>query len=345
MKKGQTSVWTGSFVQVLASNFFLFAALFFVMPTLPEWISRHTSLDCTQSNLLLLGIPLGMILIGPFNAFLFEKFRRKSVGMLAILVMSVIPLGYMYATEIWQYACLITLQGMAFSSALNLDIGVHIDVTSSEYRKTANAFLVKTAVIAQTVGYLIGHLVHDKALEIESCSTFFNTAAALGFIPLLFILAVKVPFRAPIEIKPCTLDKFWLPSAFVLTANLMLFAFSVGLLIMNRQILTAEIDIIIVSKIAIILVLTLLGIPKVMQMYMGLATHCQRCTANSTLFLTWILSLIAGGITAAYLASLDMTASTRIIAISGLIISVGLFLTVIKKYYKKHQRKDEKYDI
>lgn len=345
MKKGQTSVWTGSFIQVLASNFFLFAALFFVMPTLPEWISRHTSLDCIESNLLLLGIPLGMILIGPFNAFLFEKFRRKSVGMLAILVMSVIPIGYMYATEIWQYACLITLQGMAFSSALNLDIVMHVDITCSEYRKEANVFLIKTAMLAQAVGYLIGHLVHDKAVEIESTATFFNTAAALGFIPLLFILSVKVPFRAPIEIKPCTLDKFWLPSAFVLTANLMLFAFSAGMLIMNRQILTAEVDVIIVTKIVAILGLVLVGVPKLIQMYMGLATHCQRCTANSTLFLAWILSLIGGGITAAYLASLDMTVHTRTIAFGGLIISVILFLTVIKKYYKKHQRKEKKYDI
>lgn len=345
MKQEQTSVWTGSFMKVLASNFFLFAALFFVIPSLPEWIAMHTPLNGINAHLMLLGIPLGMILIGPFNAFLFQRFRRKHVGMWAIFILALLPIGYYYATEIWQNICLVIIHGMAFSSALNLDITVHIDITCSDHRKTANALLIKTAMIAQAVGFLIGDLAHDMLNEIGSSQTFFNVATVLSIIPLLFILAVKVPFRAPIEMKRCTLDRFWLPSALVLTANLMLFAFSAGLWIVNRHIEKEQVDFILTAKIVTILCIVIAGVPKLIQMYMGLATHCQRCTANSTLFLTWIFGLTAGAITAVYFASIDLIVPVQAIALGCLVASIVLFLTVVKKYYKRHQRKEKKYDI
>ena len=78
---------------------------------------------------------------------------------------------------------------------------------------------------------IIGAALGVYLFRTHGFETLLYVAVALGALGILFVSRVYVPFRAPIGMKVCSMDRFLLPRGLIPAFNLILIAFIPGLML------------------------------------------------------------------------------------------------------------------
>ena len=160
---------------------------------------------------------VGMQVVGPFHAWLADKFRRKHVLVYPFVGMLLVSVGYGYASTPHQYSALALVQGMCFGLATSAAITLGIDVVHTGHRTKANMAYAFISRLGMAVGSVAG-------LWLMPINTYHWLGPVLaGAIGVLAASGLYVPFRAPIGLPVASADRYVLPRA-------VLPAFNVGLL-------------------------------------------------------------------------------------------------------------------
>jgi MFS family permease len=168
-----------------------------------------------------------MLVLGSFYSYLIDTYKRKYIYMLTLVIMTGTTLVYDIINnnaELWML-CLV--QGVAFGVGTTAIITLSIDLTASTQRSAGNIILGWSTRLGMITGLTLGTVFY-------LCSGFTvitYISAIAGAIALLTILTVHVPFRAPIGVRICSFDRFFLPRGYLLMLNLIFIAFIPGLLI------------------------------------------------------------------------------------------------------------------
>lgn len=334
-KLEESPLWNGRFVGLLISVMSLMTSLFILLPPMISQGYAVTPLGIQLSIFSLLLFLLGMIVSGPFYNYLFDHFTRKRVGQISVLLTVLASLAYMYLDEVnWIYG-VIFIHGAAFGTVLNLEFSLHIDVSNPKLRRRANRVLVTGIFIAQAVGYTLRLLLSDLC---DDLLWIYYVSIALGILSLLTLTVVKVPFRAPIVRAACSLDRFFLPRAFGLSVNVLLFALGTSLAISSNYLILGISWLSVLIGVGLFTVV-LFAIPDLLRMYIGLTAHCQRCTINNTLMLTWISGFVLGIVLASYfytssLECLDM------VALVVIMVAILMYFTLTRWLYRKLKKRE-----
>ncbi len=331
----ESPLWNCRFVGLIVSVMSLMASLFVLLPPMMgrEFVVTPLGVELPISSLLL--FLLGMIVSGPFYNFLFDHFTRKKVGEIAVLLTVLSTLGYMYIDQInWFYA-VILIHGAAFGTVLNLEFSLHIDVSNPKLRRRANRALIIGIFVAQAFGYALRIVLYDFCTDLVWV---YYTSIALGILSLITLAVVKVPFRAPIVRAACSWDRFFLPRAIGLSINVLFFAVGTSLAISSNYLILGISWLSVLIDFALFVVV-ILAIPDLLRMYIGLTAHCQRCTINNTLMLTWICGFILGIVVASHLSTLPL-GCLDLIALGVIVLAVLMYFTLTRWLYKKLKKRE-----
>ena len=157
-------------------------------------------------------------------------------------------------------------------------------------------------------------------------------AAALDGVALLLSAGVYVPFRAPMGVKLCSLDRFWLGRAWLPALNVGILTFAFGMLAVFLAALSMEWGYVWMLP----MLLTVLVVPPLVKMFVKLSHHCQRATGNMTFNLLMDAGLLAGIWAVCYMGSKDeVLIDEDSLAIAGLVVAILLFVIATYPYYKK----------
>jgi MFS family permease len=184
---------------------------------MPLWMVRGWGISYMQAGWITALFAPAMWIPGVFNSYLIDAFPRKSVALWGVLGCVAATVGMLYAESLWIVAALRVVQGMAFAVAI-MAIGstLAIDAAPSNRRSDSNTAFVWIARVGMAVGLLAGLLLYAY----EGLESVWTVSAALGALALLCIPMVSVPFRAPLHAPLCTLDRFFLPRAWMPMCNL-----------------------------------------------------------------------------------------------------------------------------
>lgn len=117
--------------------------------------------------------------------------------------------------------------GIILGMAATAGITLAIDITNSTFRSSGNVVFSWAARLGMIIGAALGvYLFRTHGFE-----TLLYVAVALGALGILFVSRVYVPFRAPIGMKVCSMDRFLLPRGLIPAFNLILIAFIPGLML------------------------------------------------------------------------------------------------------------------
>lgn len=331
----ESPLWNNRFLGLLISAMSLVASLFILLPPMTDKGFVVTPLGVQLPIFSLLLFLLGMIVSGPFYSYLFDHFSRKKVGQISVILTILACFAYIYIDQIdWMYGVII-VHGASFGIVLNLDFSLHIDVTNPKLRRRANRVLVIGIFIAQVIGYILRIVLCDLCTDLL---WIYYTSIALGILALLFLTAIKVPFRAPIVRAACSLDRFFLPRAFCLSVNVFLFALGTSLMISSNYLILGMSWLSVLVGICLFIVV-LLAIPDLLRMYIGLSLHCQRCTINNTLMLTWISGFILGVVLSSYFFTFSLE-YTDTIAFGIIFLAILMYFTFTRWLYKKLKKRE-----
>lgn len=258
---------------------------------------------------------VGMLLVGPFHAWLADKFRRKHVLSYPFIGLLLVVVGGAYATTDQQFALLALLQGMCFGLAMSAGITLSIDVVHSGYRTSANRVYALICGLGMTVGVASGVWM----LVAGTYSWMWPAAVCLaGF---LLASSVYVPFRAPIGLPVCSTDRYLLGRALLPALNVSIAAFACGWLALCHH----------PWGVAGLVVLAVLA-PWMVYMFVKLSHHCQRATGNMTFFL-WMDAGVLFGI---QVGSLPWSGGQSLwIPLACLALAVLMYTCITHAYYRK----------
>ena len=213
----KAKLWTGNMVLLSLSNFLLYASLYMMLPALPLWMVRHWYCSYAEAGAAVAVFGLAMFLPGAFNSYLIDTFKRKSVCLVAMLLFVASSLLYPYVATVGFIALVRAVQGGLFS-VITMTTGstLVIDVTASRRRTDAKIYTLSLDD-ALPIYWNFHHVVY--------------TCVALGTLALLLILAVDVPFRAPLRTSWFSLDRFLLPRTLWPALNMMMLSAVFGILI------------------------------------------------------------------------------------------------------------------
>lgn len=229
-------LWHKDFWLLVIADLLLTMSVCALIPVLPQWLMNIENFSPQETGLSMGVFGLGLYLLGPHCSWLVERYRRNVVCMWAILFLAVDIALLWYIdglrsefVEFWVILLQRLLLGAAFGLAqMVLSSTLIIDTCESYQRTEANHSAAWFARFALTLGPIAGLVAYgmfgfDKVVL---------GAIGCALLSLILIKNVRFPFRAPEEgVHVASLDRFLLPSGYVLFFNLLLVSTVLGLLL------------------------------------------------------------------------------------------------------------------
>ena len=238
-------LWHHDFWLLVIADMLLTMSVYMLIPTFPQWLLTGQHFTPGQTGLSMAAFALGLYLFGAQCSWLVQRFRRNVVCMWAILALAlnVLLLGYFSPLTTFPRALIQRFAlGAAFGLAqMVLSSTLIIDTCESNQRTEANfgaAWFSRFALsLGPVAGLAVTLLPTDRYLASLGCcitpiTSILFVSGILALISMLLIRRVSFPFRTPEEgVSVVSLDRFFLPSGFLLFLNLLLISTVVGLML------------------------------------------------------------------------------------------------------------------
>jgi MFS family permease len=216
-----------NFGKVCLGNLLIFVSQYMLFPIFPVAMAEKLDLSIAITGGMFPVMVVGMILIGPFYSRLMDVYKRKSLCVFAFVLVFAATTGYTLIHTPLELLALSLVQGFAFGVANSSIITLGIDVNVSDNRSKGNVIFGWFTRLGMILGVGSGSAVYlnfgFEALIAASVIT--------GCIGVLFIAAMHLPFRAPIGMPLCSIDRFFLPHTLPFVLNMVLIAFVPGVLL------------------------------------------------------------------------------------------------------------------
>jgi MFS family permease len=193
------------------------------------------NLSLQETGLAMGAFGLGLWLLGCFTSFLVQYYRRNMACICAILLMAA-SLGALYYLDLQraQFSgfSVILLQRLALGATFGLaqmilSSTLIIDTCESFQRTEANHSASWFSRFALSLGPMTGIIL----MRYFGFQTVVLTSIGCTLVPVLLILMIHFPFRAPEEdIQFFSFDRFFLPQSWPLFLNLVVITVVVGML-------------------------------------------------------------------------------------------------------------------
>lgn len=311
------------FIRMCIANFFLFASIYMLFPSLPIIMGQRFDISTAQASVMFLAFAVGMFVVGPFHSYLGDHYKRKRVLLYSLFFMLATTMGYWIVGSYLELIGLAVIQGGCFSLATTAGITVAIDITTSFRRSSGNLAYALAARFGMLVGVGVGYWIYLS----ENFQTLLYISVACGLVSMWFAGRVYIPFRAPIGMNRCNIDRFLLLRGWLPALDLVLVALIPGMLIP----LLGQGNL---SSLLLLFILALLTIPYT-RMFVKLSQHCQRGTANTTCHLSMETGILVGMFIAYHLLTKLSVWKIYQYGVSIGVIALLSFLLLVYPYYKK----------
>ena len=228
-------LWHRDFWLMAFANLLLTLGVYILIPVLPMWLLEGENLSLQETGLAMGAFGLGLWLLGCFTSFLVQHYRRNMACIWAILLLAA-SLGVLYYLDLQQaqfagFSVILfqrLVMGAAFGVAqMILSSTLIIDTCESFQRTEANHSASWFSRFSLSLGPMAGIIL----MRYFGFQTVLLTAIGCTLVPVLLILFVHFPFRAPEEdIQVFSLDRFFLPQSWPLLLNLIVITAVVGML-------------------------------------------------------------------------------------------------------------------
>jgi len=313
---------TWDFWSICSAAALLHLALFLWLPLLPYILSQGWGLSASAFAPLYLIYLIGILLVGPFHAWLADVFRRKYILMLPLLLLTVFPYGCLAASEMWQLQALMLGAGCCHGLACSAGITISIDIVESERRSKAN----KVYALVVSLGAMLGIGLGSWLSERLGFYGLAHVMLGLLLLALCLVAGIYVAFRAPIGVPRCSSDRFFLPRTWLLAIQMLLFGGIAGLLLPLAHTPEAYLPV-------GALLLLLLPLRTFVTAFVKMSHHCQRATSVHSCLLSLLAGMLVGTAISFCLAD---GAASQIAALVLFGVSLVL-LPFSRKFFQKYR--------
>lgn len=221
-------LWNKNYWKVMIANFMLFFSFYLLMPLLPIYLDAQFGADKDTIGLVLSGYTIAALAARPLSGYFVDAFDRKRVLMLCFLAFFVCFTGYIGASTILMFALIRTMHGIPFGATTVANSTMAIDVLPSERRNEGMGYYGLSNNLAMAIAPTAAIWLYSATGDFNLLFWIALGIAMLGFVS---VASVEHPKREPNPRRPgLSLDRFFLGRAWLMAANIALFALCWGLM-------------------------------------------------------------------------------------------------------------------
>ena len=256
-----SKLWHRDFWLLAFTNLLLSMAVYMLIPILPNFLMEVRDLSTWQVGVVMGVYSIGLFALGPLCNWLIQRYRRNRVCLWSVLLMAATLtlythghqwFGTILSHDVFFYAFSRFVLGATFGlSQMILCSTLIIDVSESFKRTEANHSAAWFGRMALALGPIVA-VALDTYVAGGDFMT-FDVSAICAVAAFVLILLVNFPFKIPDEnVSRFSLDRFFLPSAWIAFVNLVVITTVLGVLMTMKNSLVVYIMLLVGFVIALL---------------------------------------------------------------------------------------------
>jgi len=183
------TIWSRNFVLLCLSTFLMAIAFYFLIPTLPIYITEIIKANKREVGIILATYTISALIIRPFIGFAIDKYGRKIIYIASFALFTALFYLYSYTATIISILILRFLHGLTWGATSTTSSTLVVDMIPAQKRGEGIGIYGLAMTSAMAVGPVIGLSIASKV----NFNTLFFIGLILCMCGLIITLLIKYP--------------------------------------------------------------------------------------------------------------------------------------------------------
>jgi len=194
-------IWSRNFIFLVLSNFLMYITYYAILSALPIYLVTDLHATKAQVGVVVGAYTIASVLVRPFSGFTLDRFGRRIIFLLALVIYSFLFAGYLAALTIGSIILLRFAQGITwgFTTVSGSTIAADI-IPASKRGEGIGYFALSTTMgmsVGPVIGLFIGHHWGYTAVFVSGCVISLLSLACAYAVHLRkrFVVGKRITFR------------------------------------------------------------------------------------------------------------------------------------------------------
>ncbi|MEI6852623.1 MAG: MFS transporter [Bacteroidota bacterium] len=168
-------IWNRDFILLIGSNFLMYITYYAILSSLPIYLVSELHASKVQVGVVVGAYTIASVLVRPFSGFALDRFGRRTIFLLALIIYSFLFAGYLVALSITAVIMLRFAQGLTWGFTTVSGSTIAVDIIPTPKRGEGIGYFALSTTLGMSIGPIIGLFI---------CNTWGYTAM---FVSGIFI--------------------------------------------------------------------------------------------------------------------------------------------------------------
>lgn len=184
-------IWTKDFIFLISSNFLMYITYYAILSALPIYLVSDLNASKMQVGVVVGTYTIASVLVRPFSGFALDRFGRRTIFLLALILYTLLFAGYLVAVTITSIIILRFAQGLTWGITTVSGSTIATDNIPASKRGEGIGYFALSTTLGMSVGPIIGLFIcHQWGYTIM-----FVSGCLISVISLVCAYAVRMRKR------------------------------------------------------------------------------------------------------------------------------------------------------
>jgi MFS family permease len=184
-------IWTKDFIFLILSNFLMYITYYAILSALPIYLVSDLTASKMQVGLVVGTYTIASVLVRPFSGFALDRFGRRTIFLLALILYTLLFAGYLFALTITSIIILRFAQGLTWGITTVSGSTIATDNIPASKRGEGIGYFALSTTLGMSVGPVIGLFICHQ----WGYTTMFVSGCIISVISLFCAYAVHMRKR------------------------------------------------------------------------------------------------------------------------------------------------------
>jgi MFS family permease len=184
-------IWTKDFIFLILSNFLMYITYYAILSALPIYLVRDLNASKMQVGVVVGTYTIASVLVRPFSGFALDRFGRRTIFLLALVLYTLLFAGYLFALTITSIIFLRFAQGLTWGITTVSGSTIATDSIPASKRGEGIGYFALSTTLGMSVGPIIGLFICHQ----WGYTTMFVSGCLISVISLVCAYAVHMRKR------------------------------------------------------------------------------------------------------------------------------------------------------
>ena len=194
-------IWNKNFISLISSNFLMYVTYYAILSAIPIYLVSDLYASKMQVGVVVGTYTIASVLVRPFSGFALDRFGRRTIFLLALILYTLLFAGYLVAITISSIILLRFAQGLAWGFTTVSGSTIAVDIIPPAKRGEGIGYFALSTTLGMSVGPVIGLFVCHHwgyaSMFVSGCFISFASLACAYVVHLRkrFVVGKRIQLR------------------------------------------------------------------------------------------------------------------------------------------------------